>query len=178
MAEMTTEELNQLITDYGRYVYSFCCNLTGNSIEADDLYQDTILKAVELRHRLDSSGNPKSFLMGISVKIWQNHKKKYAVRQNIIQMEELNENLMQDVDSIHNEPEAEAIRKETVNAVRMEIKRLPEKLQTVLYMYYTGEMSVEDISRELHIPKGTVKSRLHKGRKLLKEYLEVQYYGI
>ena len=175
---MTTEELNQLITDYGKYVYSFCCNLTGNSIEADDLYQDTLLKAVELRHRLDSSGNPKSFLMGISVKIWQNHKKKYAVRHNIIQMEELNENLMQNVDGIQNQPEAEVIRQEIIDEVRMEIKRLPEKIQTVLYMYYTAQMSVEDISRAIHIPKGTVKSRLHKGRKLMKEYLEVKDYGI
>ena len=77
---MTIEDLNHLITEYGKHIYSFCCNLTGSRFEADDLYQDTILKAVELRHRLDSSGNPKSFLMGISVKIWQNHKKKYAIR--------------------------------------------------------------------------------------------------
>lgn len=175
---MTIEELNQLITDYGKYVYSFCCNLTGNMNEADDLYQDTLLKAVELRHKLDSSGNPKSFLMGISVKIWQNHKKKYAVRQNIIQMEELNENLMQDVNGIQNQPEAEAIRQETINAVRREIGRLPEKIQTVLYMYYTAQMSIEDISKAIHIPKGTVKSRLHKGRELMKTYLEVKDYGI
>lgn len=175
---MTIEELSQLITDYGKYVYSFCCNLTGNMNEADDLYQDTLLKAVELRHKLDRSGNPKSFLMGISVKIWQNHKKKYAVRQNIIQMEELNENLMQDVNGIQNQPEAEAIRQETINAVRMEIGRLPEKIQTVLYMYYTAQMSIEDISKAIHIPKGTVKSRLHKGRELMKTYLEVKDYGI
>ncbi len=175
---MTTDELINLITECEKHVYSFCCNLTGNRIEADDLYQDTILKAVELRHRLDSSGNPKSYLMGISVKIWQNQKKKYAIRNNIIQMEELNENLMEDVNDLSNEPESEIIRKETINAVREGIKQLPEKMQTVLYMYYTAEMPVEEIAKALHIPKGTVKSRLHKGRKLIKEFLEVQDYGI
>lgn len=174
---MTTEELSHLISDYGKYVYSFCCNLTGSRIEADDLYQDTLLKAVELRHRLDSSGNPKSYLMGISVRIWQNHKKKYAIRQNIIQMEELKDDLMKDADGMNNQPEAEIIREETILTVRKGIKRLPEKLRTVLYMYYTAEMSVEDIGRALHIPKGTVKSRLHKGRILVKEYMEVQNYG-
>ena len=92
---MTEEELNLLIIACGRHLYSFCCNLTGNKSEAEDLYQDTLLKAVELRHKLDSSGNPKSFLMGIAVKIWQNHKKKYAVRQKIVQLEELNENFVQ-----------------------------------------------------------------------------------
>jgi RNA polymerase sigma-70 factor (ECF subfamily) len=175
---MTTEEFNQLITDYGKHVYSFCCNLTGSRIDADDLYQDTLLKAVELRHKLNSSGNPKSYLMGISVKIWQNHKKKYAVRQNIIQMEELKENLIQEAEDKNSQPEDDVIRKETILAVRKQIKRLPWNLQTVIYMYYTAEMSVEDIGRALHIPKGTVKSRLFKGRKLMKEYLEVQDYGI
>ncbi|MDF2871742.1 MAG: hypothetical protein K0R05_3317 [Anaerocolumna sp.] len=34
---MTTEELNQLIAEHGKHVYSFCCNLTGNSTNADDL---------------------------------------------------------------------------------------------------------------------------------------------
>lgn len=175
---MTADELYNLITECEKHVYSFCCNLTGNRIEADDLYQDTILKAVELRHRLDSSGNPKSYLMGISVKIWQNQKKKYAIRNNIIQMEELNENLIQDVNDLSNQPESEIIRKETINVVREGIKQLPEKMQTVLYMYYTAEMPVEDIAKALHIPKGTVKSRLHKGRKLIKEFLEVQDYGV
>ncbi|WP_313131961.1 RNA polymerase sigma factor [Anaerocolumna sp.] len=175
---MTADELYNLITECEKHVYSFCCNLTGSRIEADDLYQDTILKAVELRHRLDSSGNPKSYLMGISVKIWQNQKKKYAIRNNIIQMEELDENLMQNLNDISNQPESVIIRKETIHAVREGMKQLPEKMQTVLYMYYTAEMSVEDIAKTLHIPKGTVKSRLHKGRKLIKEFLEVQDYGI
>lgn len=173
---MTTEEFNYLIAEHGKHIYNFCYNLAGSRSEADDLYQDTILKAVELRHKLDSSGNPKSFLMGISVKIWQNHKKKYAIRQNIIQMEEFNEELMQDVQDRNDQPEAEIIKKETIQAVRTGMKLLPEKLQTVLYMYYTAEMPVEDIGRALHIPKGTVKSRLHKGRNLLKEYLEVRDY--
>ncbi len=173
---MTTEELKQLITEYGMHVYSFCCNLTGNRMDADDLYQDTILKAVELCHRLDSSGNPKNYLMGISVKLWQNHRKKYAVRQRILPMAEYDENLMKDAVDTGILPEGEVIRKETIMEVRSGIKKLPEKLQIVLYMYYTAEMSLEEISRILHIPRGTVKSRLYKGRNQLREYLEVCGY--
>lgn len=170
---MTMEELNHLISEHGKHVYSFCYNLTGNSMDADDLYQDTVLKAVELSHRLNSSGNPKSFLMGISVKIWQNHKRKYAIRQKIAGLEEYDDNLMECAEGLDNQPEAEVLRKETIYAVRTGIKQLPDRLQMVLYMYYTAEMSVEDIAKALYIPKGTVKSRLHKGRNLLKQYLEV-----
>ena len=170
---MTTEELMQIVTEYGMYLYSFCCNITGNKMDADDLYQETFLKAVELRHRLNCSGYPKSYLMGISVKLWQNHRKKYAVRQRILPMVEYDENLVQDEIDTGIQPEGEVIRKETILEVRAGIKRLPEKLQIVLYMYYTAEMSVEEIGKTLHIPQGTVKSRLYKGRKQLKEYLEV-----
>lgn len=175
--EMTIEELNILINEYGKNVYSFCCNLTGNRIEADDLYQDTLLKAVELRHRLNSSGNSKNYIIGISIKIWQNRKRKYAIRQNIIPMEEMKEETIHHNNDYGKCPEDEVIRKEKIDLVRKGIQLLPEKLQVVLYMYYTAEMAVEDIGRALKIPKGTVKSRLHKGRKLMKEYLEVQEYG-
>ncbi len=173
---MTMDELVILITEHGKHIYSFCCNLTGSNVEADDLYQDTILKAVELRHRLDSGGNPKSFLMGISVKLWQNHKKKYAIRQNILQLQALGDNLIEGTIDWRLQPEDEAVKKDRIMAVRYGVKELPEKLQTVIYMYYTGEMSVEEISKALHIPKGTVKSRLYKGRMQLKEYLEVREY--
>lgn len=173
---MTAEELNQLITEHGKHVYSFCCNLTGNRTEADDLYQDTILKAVELSHRLNSSGNPKSYLMGISVRIWQNHKRKYAVRQKILPLEEYDENLMQAADSKENGPEDEFIRKEIIAAVRSAMKELPDKFKMVLYLYYTAELSVEDIAGVLHIPKGTVKSRLHKGRNFIRQHMEVWDY--
>ncbi len=173
---MTVEELNDLISEHGRHVFSFCCNLTGDCMEAEDLYQDTFLKAVELCHRLDSSGNPKSYLMGISVKLWQNHKKKYAVRQKILPTEELDDDLIQAAGDQEKQPEMEMIRKESIDQVQTGIKQLPEKIRTVIYLYYTAELSVEEIGRALHIPKGTVKSRLHKGRILVKEYLEVQGY--
>jgi len=173
---MTLDKLKELITEYGTHLYSFCCNITGNRTDADDLYQETILKAIELRHRLDSSGNPKSYLMGISVRLWKNNKRKYAIRQRILPTADYDENLMQEVIDESSYPESEAIKKELIMTVRTGIKKLPEKLQIVLYMHYTAEMSLEEISKALHIPMGTVKSRLHKGRRELKKYLEVCGY--
>lgn len=173
---MTTDELRQFITEYGKHLYSFCCNLTGNRMDADDLYQDTILKAVELRHKLDSSGNPKSYLLGIAVKLWKNQRRKFAIRQRILPMVDYEENLVQEAMDTCVQPEGELIRKETILEVRSKIKLLPEKLQIVILMYYTAEMSLQEISQALHIPEGTVKSRLYKGRKQLREFLEVYGY--
>ena len=52
------------------------------------------------------------------------------------------------------------------------IDQLPEKLRLTLILYYFREMSVESTAKVLNIPNGTVKSRLSKARKMLKEALE------
>ena len=57
--QKTPEELNNLIKQYGNDVYRFCVHLTRNHYEADDLYQDTFLKAIQVSHNLDCSGNIK-----------------------------------------------------------------------------------------------------------------------
>ena len=45
---MTIEEIEQSIASYGEDVFRFCCYLTGNRSSAEDLYQDTFLKAMEI----------------------------------------------------------------------------------------------------------------------------------
>lgn len=50
---MSREELETLISDYGKDIYSFCCQITRSRYRADDLYQDTFLKMMEVKDRLD-----------------------------------------------------------------------------------------------------------------------------
>ena len=52
------------------------------------------------------------------------------------------------------------------------IDNLPSKIRITVILYYIEDFSVKDIKRVLHIPEGTVKSRLSKGRALLKEMLK------
>ena len=52
------------------------------------------------------------------------------------------------------------------------IDSLPEKIRLAVILYYVEDYSIKEIKGILHIPEGTVKSRLNKGRSLLKEYLE------
>ena len=51
------------------------------------------------------------------------------------------------------------------------INSLPQKIRLAIILYYIEDYSVREIKSILHIPEGTVKSRLSKGRKLLKDYL-------
>ena len=51
------------------------------------------------------------------------------------------------------------------------IDSLPEKIRLAVILYYVEDYSVKEIKGILHIPEGTVKSRLSKGRSLLKDAL-------
>lgn len=53
---------------------------------------------------------------------------------------------------------------------------LEDKFKIPIIMYYTAELSLEEISKALKIPKGTVKSRLHKARQIIKKELEDMGY--
>ncbi len=71
-------ELEQCIRKYGRDIYSFCKHLACNVQDADELYQDTFLKAVELQQKIDWQENPKSYLLSITVRLWKNRRRKAA----------------------------------------------------------------------------------------------------
>lgn len=73
---MTIQELEQFIATYGTDIYSFCVYLTGNRPEAEELYQDTFLKTLELLDKIQKDGNPKSYLLSVAIRIWKNRNRK------------------------------------------------------------------------------------------------------
>lgn len=88
---MNVTELEKCIELYGKDIYAFCRQLTYSQQEAEELYQDTFLKAMELLQKIDAGQNPKSYLLSIALRLWKNHKKKYATRKRIADMESLTE---------------------------------------------------------------------------------------
>ena len=176
---MTIAELEQCIDQYGKDIYSFCRYATGSIQEGEELYQDTFLKAVELMEKVDVSQNPRSFLLSIAIKLWKNKRRKYAWRQRIAGMESLEEkdeyqNIPSNLDD--SLPEERLLQKEQNALVHLCLQELSQKYQILLYLYYTSELSTKEIAACLKLPEGTVKSRLHKARILLKEKLEVAGY--
>ena len=176
---MTMTELEQCIDLYGKDIFSFCRYATGSVQEGEELYQDTFLTAVELIEKLDMTQNPKSFLLSIAIRLWKNKRRKYAWRQRIAGMESLEEkeeyqNIPSNIDSTL--PENNLLQREQKQIVYRCIGRLSQKYQILLYLYYASEFSVNEIAVCLKLSVGTVKSRLHKARKLLKEQLEVAGY--
>lgn len=170
---MTRLELEECINTYGKEIYSFCRHLTGNVQEADDLYQDTFLKAVELREKIDGTENPKSFLLSVAVRIWKNRRRKYAWRNRIAPTEALAEDWAEQCNAgTEASPEEVYVINEEAELVKKAVDNLPEKWKVCVLLFYMEELSIPEMSAVLKIPEGTVKSRLYHARKYLEQQLE------
>lgn len=170
---MARVDLEQCINKYGKEIYSFCRYLTGNQQEADDLYQDTFLKGIELEHRINWQDNPKSYFLSIAVRIWKNRKRKAAWRKRILPMEVLIEERDEEVSgSAGMSPEEVYVEGEKVQIVRAAVDKLPEKQKVCVLLFYMEELSISQIAKVLKVPEGTVKSRLYQARKQLEKELE------
>lgn len=176
---MTIEELEECIQVYGTDVWRFCRQMTPDIVEAEDLYQETFLKAMEQIKKIDSSNNPRSYLISIALRLWKNKKRKYAWRSRIADMRSYAEEtvltkgllLEMEAGSVENE----MITREEKQIIRQAVMKLKERYQIPVLLYYMESFSIEEISGILSIPQGTVKSRLHKARKLLEKELEVYF---
>ena len=65
-----------------------------------------------------------------------------------------------------------SIKNEKLQEVRRAVQSLPDKYRIVTLMFYMEELSMEEIGEALSIPVGTVKSRLHKAKRMLQNKLE------
>lgn len=170
---MNPEAIEKLIDTHGNAIYNFCVYLSQSKQDAEDLYQETFLKAVEQPEKIDEENNPKSYLLSVAVYIHKSRKRKFARRQQIapsVSFEEAFE--MQDQYDLEND----IIKKDMQSEIRNLVSELDEQLKLPLYLYYTMDASIEEISKIMKLPKGTVKSRLFKARKLIKKKLEVVGY--
>ena len=169
---MTKQELEVCIGTYGKEIYSFCKYLTCDTSEADDLYQDTFLKAVERQAIINNEANPKSWLLSAAIRIWKNRKRKYAWRKRIADITPLENHDGYLSDEDESSPEENILLEEEKRAVRQAVSALPDRLRIVVLLYYMEELQLTEIAAILKTPVGTVKSRLHQARRLLSENLK------
>ena len=170
---MTKQELEMCIDKYNKDIYSFCLYLTGSPQEADDLYQDTFLTAVECREKIEYGNNPKSYLLSTALRLWKNRKRKYAWRRRIADMQPIAEERDADMaKSTEPSPEERIARQEKDMSVRTAGNKLPDKLKIVVLLFYMEDLSTAQIAETVKIPAGTVLSRLHRARRILKKELE------
>ena len=169
---MSLEELENIIYTYGKDLYSFCCVITRNRHEAEDLYQDTFLKLYEMRENLIIEKNPKSYIMSVSVNLYRNYKRKRSIRQTIVGIETSIDENINEIPSKELMTEEQIIMQEECRLLRSEVGRLPDKYKIPILLFYMEDLSLMEISKILKLPSGTVKTRIHRAKKILKQKLE------
>ena len=163
---------------HSQQIFHFCYHLTGNRMDAEDLFQDTFLTAWEKRDVLRNQASDsqiKNYLLGITTHLWKNHQRK-RLRRNRIAPSDDREDALAEAVSTEQGPEGSLLQKEILRELRKRVEALPDRFRLVIVMYYAGEMSTEEIAEQLGIPAATVRSRLNRARKKLrKEFKENGY---
>lgn len=173
---MTIQELEQAIALYGKEIYSFCLHLTRSRILADELYQDTFLKATERKGKLKTDGNLKSYFLSVALRLWKNQRRKSAWRERIAPVKELFEDTQESELGVQEDVLKGYLRQEQRQMVRRAVAGLGERYKIPVLLYYMENMSVAEVAAVMGIPQGTVKSRLNTARKHLESELE-EYFN-
>lgn len=158
-------------------VYRFAMRLTrGDQDAAEDLAQDTFLRAHRFWHTYERGTNAKSWLFTICRNTFL-HQKELVRSQREKPVSELSDARVEALGvasafaSTSSDPEQEFFAKLIDDQVVGAIDGLPEEFHEVLVLSDLGDLKYAEIARVLDVPVGTVKSRLFRARKLLQDRL-------
>ena len=167
---MKQVEFNEKVSDESKPLTGFALKLTRNMEDAEDLLQDTMLKAFSNKEKFQEGTNLKGWLFTIMKNIFIN-KYRRAMKSRIFNDDTDNQFYINSAtNTTRNDGESALVMKD-INAA---IGRLSDNLRTPFMMSYTG-YKYEEIAETLKIPLGTVKVRIHNARKELMKNLSV--YG-
>jgi RNA polymerase sigma-70 factor (ECF subfamily) len=144
-------------------VFRIAMWLERNRAEAEDLVQETFRQALESFHRYTPGTNCRAWLMTILHHVRSNRRRGKA-RAPVV--EDPDDKLAAAVPFVP--PVPEHLTDEEMLAA---LRRIPEQYQDVILMSDVEELTYKEIASTLDIPMGTVMSRLHRGRALLRQEL-------
>lgn len=155
--------IDQYIQRYGRRLYGLCRSLCSNSFDADDLYQETWLRVVKNIEKYDPNREFEPWLTKICVNTYRSVLRRLA-RSPLLDFSS-GEEKDRLLDSLP------APEEQDYTPLYEAVGKLPEKLRLAVVLFYFQGENLTATAGILGIPMGTVKSRLNKARKLLKEAL-------
>ena len=160
---MTTFDFDQILINNTEFLKPFAFTLTRDNEAAKDLYQETLYRALANKDKYNVGTNIKAWLYTIMRNIFINNYRRKA-KQNTIFDSTPNDYLLDNnqVATI-NAAESNLSMKEVKSA----INNLPEIFKNPFLLYFEG-YKYHEIAHVLEEPLGTIKSRIHFARKLLK----------
>lgn len=148
---------------------SFALKMTNDIDEADDLVQDTMLKAFRFWDKFEKGTNCKAWLFQIMKNSFINNYRKFSKEPNMVDYDDI-QNFYEtiksdDVKTQHyqNDAFSDILDDEIVNA----LSKLPDDFRTIVFLSDIEGYTYDEIADFMDCPIGTVRSRLHRARKML-----------
>ena len=156
-------------------LYGTALRLTRDPSEAQDLVQDTLVRAYRFQHSFEPGTNLKAWLLRILTNTFINHYRRSARERRVLDHEEgspvgdgvMSRSAMRGlVDSVS--VAQEGLLREEIAAA---LDELPEDYRVMIVLADVEELSYKEIADAVGVPSGTVMSRLHRARKLMQKRL-------
>lgn len=156
-----------LIQQHQEAIFRLAYLLLGDADEAEDVAQETFIRAFRMLERFDTTRPLRPWLLRISSNLAHNHHR--GVSRYLAALHRFYQSKL--VESSGDEPE----QRMEARALWQAMRRLDEKDQQVIYLRYFLDLPVPEVAETLNIPSGTVKSRLSRALERLRTVIEQDF---
>jgi RNA polymerase sigma factor (sigma-70 family) len=154
----------EIVSTYSKRIYSLAFKFTGNRAISEELTQEAFLKIFRRLHQYDPSrGELSHWLMRVARNVMIEDYR-YRLRNPQQSACEGIEDHFYELRSRTQSPESHVANIELNQSILQAIQRLPHALRVCVVLRDLEELSYKEISDLLHVPEGTVKSRINRGR--------------
>ena len=164
---MSTHEFNQMLMNNTEFLKPFAITLTRDQEAAKDLMQETLFRALANQEKYHVDTNIKAWLYTIMRNIFINNYRRKSKQQTIFDNTPNDFLLNTNAGAVSNE----AVARINIKEIQAAIQDLPEIFRNPFLLYFEG-YKYHEIAEMLCEPLGTIKSRIHFARKLLKEQIQ------
>lgn len=164
-------DLGEMIAEHQGALYAFLLRMCGDPHQAEDLVQETFVRALRAAVRYRPQASVRTWLFSIAANLMRDWWRRQAVRKEVA----LTEYIIMPGDS----PEEAVFRGLGNRRVRLAILELPVEQRSAVVLRYFHDLTYQEIAEVLVCPIGTVRSRIHNGVTRLRELLraEVDLHG-
>lgn len=152
-------------------LYSVASRMTKSATEAEDLVQDTVVKAMRAKDQFAPGTNLKAWMLRILTNTFINRYRRGGMERDLFDAPSADPvaDGWMSASTMHamRDPETQALRPLVENELGQALDELPEDFRLAVILSDVEELSYKEIADVMGCPIGTVMSRLHRGRKLL-----------
>ncbi|MGB3975639.1 MAG: sigma-70 family RNA polymerase sigma factor [bacterium] len=165
------DAFGELLRRYERQLAAFFYRLLRDEEGARDLVMDTFLRVYKAAHRYEPRAKFSTYVYQIARNLFINESQKRDFRKTD-SLDEINESSSLQLVDQELDPEQELSRREQSDLVSRALSELPEDQRTILILVEYQELSYERVAQIMDCSIGTVKSRMHRARQKVREWME------